>query len=520
MVIFCKIILKEMPRQMRMLGVAFLSILLLFNHPIKIFAVEIRDYSPYESIYKAAASKYKVDWEVIAGIHWVETKFSTVDPMVSYVGAVGHTQFMPATWAGWVYNIGGGLVAKDLDYTDPQVIRDGGGYGVDANGNGKADPFELEDAIYTTAKYLANNGYSENMYNSIFQYNHADWYVQEVLEASNLIRTASGGTGIIGETSTTSTGSNKPYNLRVRAHSTGITHLEWDFDGTVKRFDIYRASYQSSGTYEKVGTTTTNTYVDEFLENSVTYYYKVVAVLPDNTEVWSTYIRETNPITVIRVNLPLRIDETFRDKVTLEHGFNGGPYEVYQDGKKVYTTSSTSFTIRVDDVQPNKVYKFHVKTALGYTTNSVDVIFDNDLETSLNATLNRLFEPSDESIARLKDAINALKGALGANQAINAGNQMQDSFRDIGSTLKPEADFSKFHDNGKLPGLQGTDTPWTFKIPITVKMDGSFLYLEIFTEEQMAKMKWWATLRSVMVSTMWITFGIWLVARFTPIFKT
>jgi hypothetical protein len=521
MVIFCKIILKEMPRQLRMLGVAFLSILLLlFNNPIKILAVEINGYSPYESIYKSAAQKYNVDWEVIAGIHWVETKYSTVSPMISYAGAVGHTQFMPATWAGWIYNVGGGLVDEDLDYTNLQVIRDGGGYGVDANGNGKADPFELEDAIFTTAKYLSNNGYSENLYNSVFQYNHADWYVEDVLEAANQIRSASGGTGTIGEGTTTPVGNEKPYNLRIRTHSTGVNNLEWDFDGEFVRFDVYKASYQSDGVYEKIGSSTTKSFADDYLENSVTWYYKVVAIHPNGSETWSSYIRETNPITVIRVNLPLRIVETFRDKVTLEHGFNGVPYEVYMDGKKVYTTNSTSFTIHIDDVQPNKVYKFHVKTSLGYTTNSVDVIFDNDLDTSLNTAINKIFEPSDEAINRLKDAIEALKNALGANQAIGAGNTIKDGLENVGANLTPEGNFSKFRESPDLPGLDGTDTPWTIKFPITVKMDGSFLYAEIFTEEQMAKMKWWDNVRLLLEASMWITFGVWLIARFTPVFKT
>ena len=53
---------------------------------------------------------------------------------------------------------------------------------MDANGDGKADPWDIEDAIYSTAKYLAANGAAEgNFRDAVFAYNHADWYVEEVL---------------------------------------------------------------------------------------------------------------------------------------------------------------------------------------------------------------------------------------------------------------------------------------------------------------------------------------------------
>ncbi|MFD6796829.1 hypothetical protein ACFWGY_26280, partial [Prauserella salsuginis] len=49
----------------------------------------------YMKFYKAAEAKYKVGWNYLAAIHWVETKFSTIDIMVSSVGAIGHTQVRP-----------------------------------------------------------------------------------------------------------------------------------------------------------------------------------------------------------------------------------------------------------------------------------------------------------------------------------------------------------------------------------------------------------------------------------------
>jgi hypothetical protein len=49
----------------------------------------------YIKIYEAAEAKYNVLWNYLAAIHYVETKFSTIDIMVSSVGATGHTQVRP-----------------------------------------------------------------------------------------------------------------------------------------------------------------------------------------------------------------------------------------------------------------------------------------------------------------------------------------------------------------------------------------------------------------------------------------
>ncbi len=90
---------------------------------------------------------------MLAGINEVETAFGT-NLNVSSAGAVGWMQFMPETWAG---------------------------YGVDANGDGVKDPFNPEDAIYAAASYLSAAGMPADTYGAIYAYNHADWYVAEVL---------------------------------------------------------------------------------------------------------------------------------------------------------------------------------------------------------------------------------------------------------------------------------------------------------------------------------------------------
>lgn len=136
-------------------------------------------------IYKAAEQEYGVPWNLLAAHHRVETRFSTINPMLSPVGAAGHMQFMPCTWVGWNHPTCGGLGAgniPDSQLIDPAVIGQYGGYGMDANGDGKADPFDLEDAVYSAAKYLAANGAADGrIREAVFAYNRADWYVEEVL---------------------------------------------------------------------------------------------------------------------------------------------------------------------------------------------------------------------------------------------------------------------------------------------------------------------------------------------------
>lgn len=139
----------------------------------------------YMPIYKAASEEYGVPWELLAAHHRVETKFSTMDPMVSPVGAEGPMQFMPCTFVGWEHPTCDGLGKGNIpeaEKTDPAVIAKYGGYGVDANGDGKADPFNAEDAIYSAAHYLSENGAADgDMERAIFAYNKSDQYVSDIL---------------------------------------------------------------------------------------------------------------------------------------------------------------------------------------------------------------------------------------------------------------------------------------------------------------------------------------------------
>jgi hypothetical protein len=104
-------------------------------------------------IYQACGTEYGIPWEVLASINKIETGFGT-NLNVSSAGAVGWMQFLPSSWEM---------------------------YGLDANGDGRKDPYNPVDAICAAAHYLKVAGGNKDLYQAIFAYNHADWYVQEVL---------------------------------------------------------------------------------------------------------------------------------------------------------------------------------------------------------------------------------------------------------------------------------------------------------------------------------------------------
>jgi hypothetical protein len=112
-------------------------------------------------VYEAAAATCEgLDWTVLAAIHKVETGFGT-GRATSSAGAQGPMQFMPATFAT---------------------------YGIDGNGDGRADINGVEDAVFSAANLLCANGAGDpaRLATAIWNYNHSQTYVNEVLTlASN-----------------------------------------------------------------------------------------------------------------------------------------------------------------------------------------------------------------------------------------------------------------------------------------------------------------------------------------------
>jgi hypothetical protein len=101
-------------------------------------------------IYRRAAQKHGIPAEILMAIGWEETRHGA-GMGVSYAGATGFMQFMPATWAAY--------------------------------GNG-GNPDNPHHAIDAAARYLVAGGAHdgpEGLKAAIFAYNHATWYVNDIL---------------------------------------------------------------------------------------------------------------------------------------------------------------------------------------------------------------------------------------------------------------------------------------------------------------------------------------------------
>jgi membrane-bound lytic murein transglycosylase B len=142
-----------------------------------------------------------VGWTTLAGIGWVESQHGTIggrtleadghsstpilgpaldgsggfaairatpettawhgDPAWDH--AVGQMQFIPSTWEQW---------------------------GADGDGDGAADPNDIDDAAYTAARYLCADGNdltsSTGWSGSVFSYNHSSTYVADVHAAATV----------------------------------------------------------------------------------------------------------------------------------------------------------------------------------------------------------------------------------------------------------------------------------------------------------------------------------------------
>lgn len=120
----------------------------------------------YLSLYQSAASYCSgLSWTILAAIGQVESGHGRNDGP-SYAGAMGPMQFEPSTFEA---------------------------YAIDGDRDGVKNIDDPADAIYTAANYLCANGAGRGgsaLYNAIWHYNHADWYVSMVENLASLYATA------------------------------------------------------------------------------------------------------------------------------------------------------------------------------------------------------------------------------------------------------------------------------------------------------------------------------------------
>jgi hypothetical protein len=142
--------------------------------PSKVAGAEIPPL--YLQLYQQAGARDGIDPWILAAIGEIETNHGTsTAPGVrsgvnTYGCCAGPMQFSvigsPSTWDS---------------------------YGVDGNHDGRKSPYDPADAIPAAARYLRASGAPGDYRRAIFAYNHADWYVADVLAQADAYRGAATG---------------------------------------------------------------------------------------------------------------------------------------------------------------------------------------------------------------------------------------------------------------------------------------------------------------------------------------
>ena len=117
----------------------------------------------YMSLYvRAAATCRGLPWTVLAAVGAVESAHGQstaagVHTGANDAGAMGPMQFLASTWAA---------------------------YGVDGDGDGIRNVYDPDDAVFGAANYLCASGAGNisTLRAALWSYNHADWYVELVLD--------------------------------------------------------------------------------------------------------------------------------------------------------------------------------------------------------------------------------------------------------------------------------------------------------------------------------------------------
>ena len=118
----------------------------------------------YLRLYMRVGPQYGIDPWVLAAIGWVESQHGRLrapgvrSGVNAYGCCAGPMQFSvvgsPSTWDS---------------------------YGVDGNGDGRRSPYDPADAIPAAARYLRASGAPDDYRAALLAYNHAQWYVAQVL---------------------------------------------------------------------------------------------------------------------------------------------------------------------------------------------------------------------------------------------------------------------------------------------------------------------------------------------------
>ena len=142
----------------------------------------------YLELYRKAGAEYGLQWEYIAAIGKIETNHGRLDaPGVSsgtnsHGCCAGPMQFCVIDGCP---NVG----PQSLGVAQAQAGT-WRAYAVDGDGDGRKNPWSAADAIPAAANMLKRAGAPGNWHDAIFSYNHAEWYVDDVMAQAAAYRAA------------------------------------------------------------------------------------------------------------------------------------------------------------------------------------------------------------------------------------------------------------------------------------------------------------------------------------------
>jgi membrane-bound lytic murein transglycosylase B len=156
---FARATLKLLPRELARVATDLLDAhreLYRLTPPLKAPKIKVGPAPPAATLlgyYREAEHRFKVAWNVLAAVNFVESKFGKLRN-ASAAGAQGPMQFMPATWQR--YGLGG-------------------------------DIHDAHDAILGAANYLRASGAPQNLRLALHHYNASRFYVDGVMRYARRI---------------------------------------------------------------------------------------------------------------------------------------------------------------------------------------------------------------------------------------------------------------------------------------------------------------------------------------------
>jgi hypothetical protein len=118
----------------------------------------------YLRLYQDAGRRYGIDPWILAAIGWFETRHGQSRAPGVRTGVNSY-----------------GCCAGPMQFSLVGSVSTWDRYGVDGDDDGRRSPYDPADAIPAAARYLRAAGAPEDYRAALFAYNHADWYVAQVL---------------------------------------------------------------------------------------------------------------------------------------------------------------------------------------------------------------------------------------------------------------------------------------------------------------------------------------------------